>query len=232
MYFDPLYFLFVLPALLLGMWAQFKVQSAYGKYMQVANAHGMTGVEAGQALLQANELEHVGMEGTPGQLTDHYDPTKRKLFLSQDVANGRSLAGLSIVAHEVGHAVQHATNYGPLKLRMGIVPLVQVGSALGPILFMAGLVLQMSGLATIGLLLFGLSAVFALITLPVERDASKRALQMLRSNSLIEGGQEEAGVRQVLDAAALTYVAALVQVVATLLYYVTILSGMGGRRRN
>ena len=232
MYFDPTYFLFVLPALLLGMWAQFRVKSAYSKYLQVANAHGMSGVEAGQALLQANELAHVGMEGTAGQLTDHYDPRDKKLYLSQDVANGRSLAGLSIVAHEVGHAVQDATNYGPLKLRMGIVPLVQIGSALGPLLFMAGFVLQMSGLATIGLMLFGLGAVFALVTLPVERNASARALEMLRSSGLISGAQEEAGVRQVLNAAALTYVAALVQTVATLLYYVMLLTGMSGRRRS
>jgi Zn-dependent membrane protease YugP len=232
MYFNPMYFLFVLPALLLGMWAQARVQSAYKKYLQVGNERGMTGVEAGQYLLQANGLGQVGIEGTAGQLTDHYDPRDKKLYLSQNVANSRSLAGLSIVAHEVGHAVQDATNYGPLKLRMGIVPMVQAGSALGPILFMAGWFFQATSLATVGLILFSLSAVFALVTLPVERNASARALQMLRSNGLIQGGQEEAGVRKVLDAAALTYVAALVQVVATLLYYVMLLSGMGGRRRS
>ena len=231
MYFDPMYFLFVLPALLLGLWAQAKVRSAYGQYMQVATERGLTGLEAAGHLLRANGLGHVGIEGTPGELTDHYDPRDKKLHLSRDVAYGRSLAGLSIVAHEVGHAVQDATNYGPLKLRMGIVPMVQVGSALGPILFMAGFFFQSTGLATVGLLLFSASAVFAVVTLPVERNASARALQMLRTNGLIVQGQEEAGVRKVLDAAALTYVAALVQVVATLLYYVMLLSGMSGRRR-
>lgn len=231
MYFDPTYFLFVLPALLLGMWAQAKVRSAYNKYLRVANERGLTGVEAGQYLLKANGLGHVGIEGTPGELTDHYDPRDKKLYLSQAVANGRSLAGLSIVAHEVGHAVQDATNYGPLKLRSGIVPMVQIGSAVGPILFFAGFLFQSTGLATVGLLLFSASAVFALVTLPVERNASARALQMLRTNGMIEQSQEEVGVRKVLDAAALTYVAALVQVVATLLYYVMLLSGMSGRRR-
>jgi Zn-dependent membrane protease YugP len=231
MFFDPIYFIFVLPALLLGMYAQAKVRSAYNKYLKVANERGVTGVEAGQLLLQANGLASVGIEGTPGQLTDHYDPRDKKLYLSQGVANSRSLAGLSIVAHEVGHAVQDATNYGPMKLRSGIVPMVQIGSAVGPILFILGFLLQSTGLATLGLLLFSASAAFALVTLPVERNASARALQMLRTNGLVTDQQEEAGAKRVLDAAALTYVAALLQTVATLLYYVFLLSGMSGRRR-
>jgi Zn-dependent membrane protease YugP len=231
MFFDPMYFVFVLPALLLGLWAQAKVRAAYSQYTKVANERGLTGLEAGEYLLRANGLSGVGIEGTRGQLTDHYDPRDKKLYLSRDVAYGRSLAGLSIVAHEVGHAVQDATNYGPLKLRSGIVPMVQVSAALGPILFFAGFLFESAGLATLGLLLFSASAVFALVTLPVERNASARALQMLRTNGMIMERQEEVGVRRVLDAAALTYVAALVQVVATLLYYVFLLSGMSGRRR-
>lgn len=231
MFFDPMYFVFVLPALLLGLWAQAKVRMAYSQYTKVASERGLTGLEAAESLLRANGLAHVGIEGTPGQLTDHYDPRDKKLHLSRDVAYGRSLAGLSIVAHEVGHAVQDSTNYGPLKLRSGIVPMVQVSAALGPILFFAGFLFQSTGLATLGLLLFSASAVFALVTLPVERNASARALQMLRTNGMIMQQQEEVGVRRVLDAAALTYVAALVQVVATLLYYVFLLSGMSGRRR-
>jgi Zn-dependent membrane protease YugP len=231
MFFDPMYFVFVLPALLLGLWAQAKVRAAYSQYTKVASERGLTGLEAGEYLLRANGLGSVGIEGTPGQLTDHYDPRDKKLYLSRDVAYGRSLAGLSIVAHEVGHAVQDATNYGPLKLRSGIVPMVQVSAGLGPILFFAGFLFQSTGLATLGLLLFSASAVFALVTLPVERNASARALQMLRTNGMIMERQEEVGVRRVLDAAALTYVAALVQVVATLLYYVFLLGGMSGRRR-
>lgn len=231
MFWDPMYFLFALPALLLAMWAQMKVRTAYGQYMRVANARGLTGLQAAEYLLRANDLGHVQIQGTPGELTDHYDPRDKTLHLSRDVAYGRSLAALSIVAHEVGHAVQDHTNYGPLKLRSGIVPMVQVSAAIGPILFFLGFLLQSTGLASLGLVLFSLSAVFALLTLPVERNASSRALQMLRRDGLVVSREEEVGARRVLDAAALTYVAALVQVVGTLLYYVFLLSGMGGRRR-
>ena len=231
MYWNPMYFVFALPALLLGMYAQFKIRSAYGKYTQVGNALGVTGVEAAQRLLASNGLEGVQLEGTPGELTDHYDPGKKRLALSRDVAYGRSLAGLAIVAHEVGHAVQDHTNYPLMKLRNGIVPMVQVGSALGPIVFILGYMFGASGLALLGLLLFSASAVFALLTLPVEMDASARALQMLTTNGLLVQRDETAGAKSVLDAAALTYVAALLQVLSTLLYYVFLLSG-SSRRRN
>ena len=232
MFWDPMYFLFALPALLLGLYAQIKIKSAYSKYTQVANALGITGVEAAQRLLGANGLEHVQIEGTPGELTDHYDPSKKRLALSRDVAYGRSLAGLAIVAHEVGHAVQDNTNYAPMTLRNGIVPMVQVGSALGPIIFILGYMLGASGLALLGLLLFSASGLFALLTLPVETNASARALQMLTTNGLVVQRDEVAGARSVLDAAALTYVAALLQVLSTLLYYVFLLSGSTSRRRS
>lgn len=230
MYWNPMYFVFALPALLLGMYAQFKIRSAYGKYTQVGNALGVTGVEAAQRLLASNGLEGVQLEGTPGELTDHYDPGKKRLALSRDVAYGRSLAGLAIVAHEVGHAVQDHTNYPLMKLRNGIVPMVQVGSALGPIVFILGYMFGASGLALLGLLLFSASAVFALLTLPVEMDASARALQMLTTNGLLVQRDETAAAKSVLDAAALTYVAALLQVLSTLLYYVFLLSGSNRRR--
>lgn len=229
-FWDPMYLVFALPALLLGLWAQARVQSAYNRYMRVANARGLTGLEAAQHLLRAQGLSHVSIEGTSGQLTDHYDPSKKTLRLSREVAYGRSLAGLSIVAHEVGHAVQDYTNYGPLKLRSGIVPMVTLGSYVGPILFVLGLAMQSMGLAWLGLIFFSLTAVFALVTLPVEKDASRRALQMLTANGLVVRGQEEAAARQVLDAAAWTYVAALVQVISTLLYYVFLLGGVSRRR--
>jgi len=231
MFFDPMYLLFALPALLLGFWAQAKVRSAYGKYTKVANARGVTGLEAAQALLEANGLAGMQIQGTPGQLTDHYDPRDKTLHLSQDVANGRSVAGLAIVAHEVGHAVQDKTRYGPMLARTGIVPLVQLSSAIGPIVFILGYLFGSTGLASVGLLLFSASAVFALLTLPVERNASARALQMLTTSGLIVQREEQVGARRVLDAAALTYVAALLQVLSTLLYYVFLLTGMGGRRR-
>ena len=232
MYFDPMYLLFALPALLLGLWAQMKIQSAYSKYSQMPNARGVTGVEAAETLLRTNELEGVQIQGVRGQLTDNYNPSNKTLNLSQGVANGRSVAGLAVVAHEVGHAVQDRTGYGPMRLRNGIVPLVQVSAMVGPILFILGYMLGSSGLAWLGLLLFSGGALFALITLPVERNASTRALQMLTNNGLIVRQDEQVGARQVLDAAALTYVAALVQSIGTLLYYVTLLVGSSGRRRN
>ena len=231
-YLDPLYLVFALPALLLAFWAQMRVRSAYSKYLRVPNARGMTGLEAAQHLLQSQGLGDIQIEGIPGELSDNYDPRNKTLHLSQGVANGRSVASLGIVAHEVGHAVQDQTGYGPMRLRAGIVPMVQVGAWLGPIIFFVGLVLFNSpDLAAVGLILFSLSAVFALITLPVELNASHRALQMLTADGLVIDAQEAAGARQVLNAAAWTYVAALVQVLSTLLYYVSILGGFGGRRR-
>ncbi len=230
MFWDPMYLVFALPAMLLALWAQMRVRSAYAKYLRVPNQRGVTGLQAAQQLLRAQGLGHVSIEGAPGQLSDHYNPRSKTLHLSPEVAHSRSLAALSIVAHEIGHAVQDYTSYGPLKLRSGIVPMVTVSSYLGPIIFIIGLLLQFTSLAWLGLILFSASAFFALVTLPVERDASKRALQMLRTDGLIVQGEEETGARQVLDAAAWTYVAALVQVLATLLYYVTLLTGFSRRR--
>ena len=232
MYFDPMYLLFALPALLLGLWAQMKIKSAYSQYSRVANARGVSGLDAAQTLLEANGLEGMQIQGVAGELTDHYDPRDKSLHLSQGVANGRSVAGLAVVAHEVGHAVQDKTHYGPMQLRTGIVPLVQLSSAVGPILFILGYMLGMSGLAWLGLILFSAAAVFALVTIPVERNASARALQMLTTTGLVVQREEQDGARKVLDAAALTYVAALVQTLGTLLYYVTMLTGMSGRRRS
>lgn len=227
---DPMYLLFALPAMLLAMWAQMRVRGAYNRYLRVGNRRGLTGLQAAQHLIRAQGLADVKVEGARGQLTDHYDPRSKTLHLSQSVANSSSVAALGIVAHEVGHAVQDKTNYGPLRLRSGIVPMVQVSAFLGPLVFFGGLLFQSTGLAWLGLLLFSASAVFALLTLPVERNASQRALQMLRTNGLIVQGQEETGARRVLDAASWTYVAALVQVLSTLLYYVFLLSGFSRRR--
>jgi Zn-dependent membrane protease YugP len=229
-FWNPTYMLFALPALLLAMWAQGRVRSAYSKYLGVPNRRGITGLQAAEELLQARGLRHVRVEGTRGDLTDHYDPRSKTLRLSERVARSSSLAALSIVAHEVGHAVQDHTNYGPLRLRSGIVPMVQLSAAIGPIVFFVGLVMQSMGLAWLGLILFSASAVFALLTLPVERNASQRALQMLTGSGLVVGQQEESGARKVLDAASWTYVAALVQVLSTLLYYVFLLGGFSRRR--
>jgi Zn-dependent membrane protease YugP len=224
-FFDPMYLVFALPALLLAFYAQFKVQSAYGKYSKKSNWRGISGLEAARYLLSSAGLSHVRVEGTPGQLTDHYDPRSEILRLSPQVANSRSVAALGIVAHEVGHAMQDAQAYAPLRWRTGLVPAVNIGSWLGPILFLIGFLMQAPSLAWVGVLFFAGSAVFALITLPVELNASGRALQMLRTAGLVTVGQEIKGVKSVLKAAALTYVAALAQALSTLLYYVFLLTG-------
>ncbi len=230
MFFDPLYFVFALPALLLALYAQMKVQSAYAKWQQVPNRRGYTGYDTARALLSAGQMGDVGIEGAPGKLSDHYDPRARMLRLSGDVANGRSVASLAIVAHEIGHAEQDSTNYMPLKLRSAIVPAVQIGAWVGPALFFLGFLLRITPLAYLGLIAFAATTVFSLVTLPVELNASSRALAMLRNNGLVTSEEEARGAKDVLTAAALTYVAALVQSIMTLLYYVLLRSG-GSRRR-
>jgi Zn-dependent membrane protease YugP len=221
--FDPLYFLLVIPPLLLGFWAQMKVRSAYARYTRVANMRGLTGLDAARIILGPEGLYDVTIEGIPGELTDHYDPRTKKLGLSAGVARQPSVAALAIVAHEIGHALQDHENYGPLKLRSALVPAVQLSAWVGPILFLAGLFFRIAGLAWLGVLAFGMTAVFALMTLPVEFDASKRGLRLLQTYRLTDG-RELQGAKAVLDAAALTYVAAAVQAVATMLYYVSLLS--------
>jgi uncharacterized protein len=226
-YFDPMYLVFMLPALLLSVWAQFKVKGAYAKYTRVPNQRGLTGLDAAKIILPQEGLMGVSIEGIPGELTDHYDPRSKKLRLSAGVAKQPSLASLAVTVHEIGHALQDQQNYGPLKLRGAVVPAVQVSSWVAPIMFFIGLFLGLTQLAWVGIILFGLGAVFALITLPVEFNASKRGLQLLQTYQLADG-REIQGAKAVLDAAALTYVAALVQALVTILYYVSIMN----RRRN
>jgi Zn-dependent membrane protease YugP len=220
-----MYFVFVMPALLLAFYAQMKVRSAYSRWLKVANARGLTGLDAARSLLGSNQLGDVTIEGTPGELTDHYDPRTRTLRLSPGVANSRSVASLAIVAHEVGHAVQDAVAYTPLKLRGAIVPAIQVSSFVGPLLFIIGLLIRSTELAWLGVIFFGGTVVFALVTLPVELNASARAIAMLRNDGLVVSAEEESGARSVLNAAALTYIAALAQTLLTLLYYISLLSG-------
>ncbi len=188
-----------------------------------------SGVEAAEILLRGQGLDHVSIEGTPGELTDHYDPRSKTLRLSPTVARSRSVASLSIVAHEVGHAIQDAQGYVPLRIRSGLVPAVTVAAWVGPVLFLLGLLFGSPDLAWAGVLAFSAGAVFALVTLPVEFNASQRGLQLLRAYSLVDN-RELAAAKSVLDAAALTYVAALAQTLATLLYYIFLLGGF--RRRD
>lgn len=222
-FFDPLYFLFVGPGLLLALYAQMRVRSSFNKYSQVRSATGITGADAARRVLDANNLRHVGVERVSGFLSDHYDPRAKVLRLSPDVYDTPSLAAVGVAAHEAGHAIQDQQNYAPLQLRSALVPGVQIGGWVGPLMFFAGLWFSTT-LAWLGVILFGLTAVFALVTLPVEFDASRRAKQLL-TNTGILAPQELQGVNRVLDAAALTYVAAAIQAIMTLAYYAFILLG-------
>lgn len=223
-----LYFLFALPALLLGMWAQFKVQSSFSRFSRVRSSTGLTGAEIARRMLDMSGLYNVQVEQVNGFLSDHYDPSKRVLRLSPQVYQGNSLAAAGVAAHEAGHALQHQDAYLPMQIRSAIVPAVQIGSWLGPIIFMAGLFLLGDSVAMIGLILFAATAAFAIVTLPVEFNASRRAKNWLADSGVIYN-EEMRGVNSVLDAAALTYVAAAVQAVSTVLYYLFLLMG---RRRN
>jgi len=224
------YFIFALPALFLALYAQAKVKSAFTKFSAVPNARRISGYQAAQVLLSSSGLGNVDVEGAQGMLADHYDPRSKRLRLSPDVAQRPSVAAIGVVAHEVGHALQDHTGYLPLRIRSGLVPVVNLGSWLGPIIFMVGvLLLPATNLAWVGVLLFSLSAVFALVTLPVELDASRRAMQLLTTSGLVTTAEEKAGVSSVLSAEAWSYVAAVAQALSTLLYYVFILTG--GRRR-
>jgi Zn-dependent membrane protease YugP len=223
-YFDPLYLVFAIPGLLLAIWAQFKVKGTFARYAQVPTSRRVNGLDAAKILISHNGLGHVGIQGTRGMLTDHYDPRNKNIYLS-DSSVQNSVASVAVVAHELGHAQQDAQNYGPLKLRGAIVPAVQVGGWVGPALFMAGFLFNSTQLAWVGILAFALTAGFALVTLPVEFDASRRALAMLQGSQILAGDELD-GAKKVLDAAALTYVAAAVQAILTLLYYATLLAGM------
>lgn len=227
--FDPIYYLFAIPALVLGLYAQYRVRSAYARCSRVGNTSGIVGYEAARRLLASSELGHVTLQEKPGHLSDHYDPRSKTLALSSGVARSASVASLGIVAHEVGHAIQHHREYLPLKLRSGLVPVVRIGSWLGPIIFLGGMVLPIPNMSLIGLLFFSATLVFSLVTLPVEFDASRRAVSMLQQSGMMSG-DDERGVQQVLSAASLTYVAAATQALSTILYYVFLLGGY--RRRD
>ena len=226
-----LYLLFTLPALLLGFWAQAKVRSAFDKYSRVRSSAGMTGMEVAQRMLSSSGISNVAIEQTTGLLSDHYDPSKMVLRLSPQIYGGNSIAAAGVAAHEAGHAIQHAEENFMLRVRSAMVPSVQIGSWLGPIIFIVGLLLQSTfgdNIAIVGLGLFGLTALFAVVTLPVEFDATKKAKAWLSTSGIVYS-QEMPAVNKVLDAAALTYVAAAIQAISTLLYYAFLLFG---RRRD
>jgi Zn-dependent membrane protease YugP len=227
-----MYLIFMIPALALMGFASWYVRHAYNKWSQVRASSGLTGHQAAQRLISTGNLYGVQVQGTAGQLSDHYDPRNKTLFLSQGVASSPSVAAVAIAAHELGHALQDAEEYFPMKIRSMLVPAVNIGSNLGWILIMIGLVLRMTSLAWIGVAVFSGGALFALATLPVELNASGRAKQLLYQTGIIQSEEEQRGVNQVLNAAALTYVAGLVTAVMQLLYYVFLIGGLGGRRRD
>jgi hypothetical protein len=231
MFFNPTYLLYMAPAFLLMMLTSWYVNSAYRTWGRVRARSGITGYEAAQRLIARGGLAGVQIEGVRGSLTDHYDPRTKTLHLSQTVAETPSVAALAVAAHELGHAQQDAEGYLPLRFRAALVPMVNIGSYLGWILIFVGLLLNLLNLAWLGVAAFAGGAVFALATLPVELNASARARDMLMETGILSGPDEQRGVNTVLNAAALTYVAALVTAILQLLYYVGLVGGIGRRRR-
>jgi Zn-dependent membrane protease YugP len=225
--YDPSYLCFMAPAFILMALASWYVRSAYNKWSRVQASSRLTGAQAAQRLVSTGALYGVRIEGVGGNLSDHYDPRTKTLRLSQGVANNASVAAVAIAAHELGHAMQDAEDYLPLRFRAALVPMVNIGSWLGWILIMVGLVLNILNLAWLGVLVFSGGALFALATLPVELNASARAKQLLYQTGIIQSEQEQRGVNNVLNAAALTYVAGLLTAVLQLLYFASL---VGGRR--
>ena len=224
-----MYFVFLIPGILFMLWAQNKVKGNYSKFSQVRNAANITGAQAARRVLDNQGLYDVQIEQVQGELSDHYDPRKRVLRLSPGVYNEPSIAAIGIAAHEAGHAIQHAKAYGPLRARTALVPVVSFGSNFGFIVLIAGLFMGFTGLAWAGVALFATATLFALVTLPVEFDATKRAKSALVQVGLVDsgvgGGEESQGVAKVLDAAAWTYIAGFAASLLTLLYYISLVAG-------
>jgi Zn-dependent membrane protease YugP len=228
MMFDPLFLLISLPGVALSLWASFKVKSTFRKYSEVRARSGLSGAEAARELLRVRGVHDVRVEPVEGFLSDHYDPGARVLRLSPDVYNGRSLSSLGVAAHEAGHALQHATGYGPLKFRSWVVKPAMLGSNLGMYVLMGGLFINSTGLIWAGIAMFSAFVIFTLVTLPVEFNASSRAVEALQGAGMITA-QEAPGTKKVLDAAALTYVAAAISAILQLVYLLW-RAGLFGRR--
>lgn len=227
--FDPLYWMLIGPTMLLALWAQLKVKGAYATYSRIRNSSGMTGAEAAKEMLYREGVTDCTIEMTQGWMSDHYDPSSKTLRLSPDVYSGQSIAAVGIACHEAGHALQHAQSYAFLGFRSAIVPLAGIGSWLAwPIIFM-GMIFHSLQLAQIGVIVFSFTVVFQFITLPVEFNASSRAKLALANNGIIRTNEEIKGVNSVLNAAAMTYVAATVAAVAQLLYFMMRTGLLGGR---
>lgn len=236
MFFDMTYVYFVIPAMLVALWAQIRVKSTYSKYSKVFNSRGITGADAARRVLDANGLSYIRIERVAGELTDHYDPKEDVIRLSEGVYGSASAAAVGIACHEAGHAVQHACEYLPAKIRSAIVPATKIGSTLSMILLPVGIILAALGyyyavsIAYIGLIGYGVCALFQVVTLPTEFNASSRAMAAINQTELLTQ-DEQKSARKVLSAAALTYVAALFVSIMTILRFLIIISSVSGRRR-
>jgi uncharacterized protein len=228
-FFDPMYLVFILPALALSMWASFRTKSAFNKYSQVPSGRGLSGAEAARIMLDREGLQSVKIERANGFLSDHYNPLTRSLALSEGVYDSRSIAAIGVATHEAGHAVQHAHHYAPMWLRSTLVPTANIGSSIGYMVMLFGLMLQASNMVLIGAVLFSMVLLFQVVTLPVEFDASARAKRLAVEHGIITSA-ERPGMDRVLNAAALTYVAAAVSTLMTLLYFLLRSGLLGGRR--
>jgi uncharacterized protein len=222
---DIYYIILVLPAFLFALYAQFKMKSTYNKYSKVKNLRGLTGAEVAIQILQSYGLNDVAVDRVEGTLTDHYDPNAKAIRLSSTVYESTSVAAIGVAAHEAGHALQHSKGYALLDLRNKLVPVAGLGSAVGPYMAIFGLIFRWSLLAELGIILFTIAVAFYLITLPVEFNASKRAINILESNGILES-QELGPTKKVLSAAAMTYVASAAVAMANLLRLVLLYSGI------
>ncbi len=225
---DIYYIILILPALLFGLWAQSQVSANFNKYSKIRNMRGMTGAEAAEYILNQNGIYDVEVRHIKGNLTDNFNPKNKTINLSDSVYNSTSIAAVGVAAHEAGHAVQHAVNYKPIRIREMIIPVTQIGSWLYLPIILVGFIFSSQYLVNLGILLFSTLAIFQLVTLPVEFNASSRAIDTLEGSGILYG-EEITGAKKVLRAAALTYVAALVSSLAQLLRLVLI---FGGRRRD
>jgi Zn-dependent membrane protease YugP len=231
LFYDLNYWVYMLPAFAVVMFAQYYVKSTYRRWSKVVTLSRMTGAQAAQRLINTGRLYDVNVEAVSGKMTDHYDPRQKVLRLSQGVYQTASVASVAIAAHELGHAIQDNEGYYPLKIRSALIPVVNIGSTMGWIFIIIGLFMQWSELAWLGVIVFSAGALFSLATLPIELNASARAKELLVQSRIIVGKEEQKGVNKVLNAAAFTYVAALLTSIMQLLYFTSLVGGMGGRRR-
>jgi hypothetical protein len=228
MIFDPVYFLFLAPALALSLWASWRVKHNFNKFSRVRAGSGLTGADAAQHILRSAGLTNVRITRSSGMLSDHYNPATKTLALSDQVYGSRSLAAIGVAAHEAGHAIQHANSYAPLWLRSVLVPTANIGSSLGFFVMFLGLLLSSAGVVLFGAILFSAVLAFQVVTLPVEFDATARAKRLVVETGIISPS-ERSGMDKVLNAAALTYVAAAVSTLLTLLYFLFRAGLLGGR---